>query len=206
MPRIDIPFVVEQQHITQPTGEKLVSGGQNYFYATFKTNEIWEDISDVKAVFVRDAISKLISVTKTDDGFECQIPWEVMGYKGAFQVGIFGGDRLLTDYTYVIVKQGCVVEGEEPAPPTPDWFSEMEKKIENIPGASVTEETIAKVVEQYMKENPVDTLTDEEVEKIVDDAISSDNSDFVNAVIASLPDADTMSFPLEETVSEVSEE
>lgn len=129
MPRIDVPFVVEKQHITQPTGEKLVSGGQNYFYATFEMNEVWEDISDIRAVFVRDAISKLVSVTRTETGFECQIPWEVMGYKGAFQVGIFGGDRLLTDYTYVIVKQGCIVEGDEPAPPSPDWFSEMEMRV-----------------------------------------------------------------------------
>ena len=45
MPRINVPFVVDKQHITQPTGEKLVSGGQNYFYATFVTNEIWENIS-----------------------------------------------------------------------------------------------------------------------------------------------------------------
>ena len=144
MPRIDVPFVVENQHITQPTGEKLVSGGQNYFYATFEITGVWEKISDIKAVFVRDAISKLVNVTKTEKGFECQIPWEVMGYKGAFQVGIFGGDRLLTDYTYVIVKQGCIVEGEEPSPPSPDWFSEIEKYVVGLSdGASAYEIAVA---------------------------------------------------------------
>lgn len=132
MPRINVPFVVDKQHITQPTGEKLVSGGQNYFYATFVTNEIWGNISNLKAVFVRDDISKLISLTKTNAGYECRIPWEVMATKGAFQVGIFGGDRLLTDYTCVIVKQGCVTDGEKPKPPTPDWFDDIEKKIEDL--------------------------------------------------------------------------
>ena len=132
MPRIDVPFVVENQSITQPTGDKLVSGGQNYFYATFEIKGVWEKISNIKAVFVRDAISILVDLVETDKGYECRIPWEVMGYKGAFQVGVFGGDRMLTDYTYVIVKQGCVVEGEVPAPPTPDWFSNMENRMEEI--------------------------------------------------------------------------
>lgn len=156
MPRIDVPFVVEKQHITQPTGEKLVSGGQNYFYATFEITDVWTKVSNIKAVFVRDAISKLVDLIKTDTGYECQIPWEVMGYKGAFQVGIFGGDRLLTDYTYVIVKQGCVVEGEVPSPPSPDWFSEMEKKIQDISDSKIDNEVIAEAVEKYMAENPVD--------------------------------------------------
>lgn len=132
MPRINVPFVVDKQHITQPTGEKLVSGGQNYFYATFVTNEIWGNISNLKAVFVRDDMSKLIGLTKTNAGYECRIPWEVMATKGAFQVGIFGGDRLLTDYTCVIVKQGCATGGENPKPPTPDWFDDIEKQIEDL--------------------------------------------------------------------------
>lgn len=38
------------------------------------------------------------------------------------------------------------------------------------------------------------------------DDISAENPDFVNAVVASLPDADSKSFPLENAVSEVMEE
>lgn len=132
MARIDIPFVVEKQHITQPTREALVSGGKNYFYATFTVNDNWESIKNVKAVFSRDGLDKLIPLTETETGYECMIPWEVMTDKGSFQVGIFGGDRLLTDYAYVIVKQGCVVDGESPLPPTPDWFSEIEKRMDDI--------------------------------------------------------------------------
>lgn len=132
MPRIDVPFTIEKQHITQPTRDALVSGGQNYFYATFTVCEKWSDINGVKAVFVRDDISKLIDLTETETGYECEIPWEVMCEKGSFQVGIFGGDRLLTDYAYVIVKQGCVIDGESPLPPTPDWFIKIENELKNI--------------------------------------------------------------------------
>ena len=136
MARIVIPFKVEKQHITQPTREAIVAGGQNYFYATFTINEVWDDIKNVRAVFNRDNISKLMPLIETETGYECESPWEVMADKGSFQVGIFGGDRLLTDYAYVIVKEGCVVEGESPLPPTPDWFARIEEDIEDAKEAT----------------------------------------------------------------------
>ena len=135
MARIDVPFVVEKQHIVQSTREKLVAGGQNYFYATFKICDKWVDIDNLKAVFVRENVNKLIRLNATEEGYECKIPWEVMTDKGSFQVGVFGGDKLLTDYAYVIVKEGCVTDGKAPTPPTPDWFTEMEEKI-NRTGAT----------------------------------------------------------------------
>ena len=129
MARINIPFTVKQQHITQPTREAIVAGGQNYFYAVFTLCDKWEDIDNLKAVFVRENVDKLIKLKITDNGYECVIPWEVMTNKGSFQVGIFGGDRLLTDYAYVIVKEGCVTDGESPKAPTPDWFTKIEEDV-----------------------------------------------------------------------------
>ena len=148
MARIVIPFKVEKQHITQPTREAIVAGGQNYFYATFTISEVWDDIKNVKAVFSRDNISKLIPLIETETGYECEIPWEVMVDKGSFQVGIFGGDTLLTDYAYVIVKQGCVVEGEPPLPPTPDWFVKIEEDIEDAKEAA---DSIGELSESIVK-------------------------------------------------------
>lgn len=133
MPRINVPFIVEKQHITQPTREQLVGGGHNYFYATFTMCEQWDGLDNLKAVFVREGVSpKLMPLNEVDGGFECEIPWEVMAEKGSFNVGIFGGDRLLTSYAYVIVTQGCLVDGESPAPPTLDWFGMVEKSLRNL--------------------------------------------------------------------------
>lgn len=165
MPRIDVPFVVENQHITQPTGDKLVSGGQNYFYATFEIKGVWEKISNIKAVFVRDAISILVDLIETDGGYECQIPWEVMDYKGAFQVGVFGGNRMLTDYTYVIVKQGCVVDGEVPSPPTPDWFGKVDTEIKELESNKAAKD---------------DTYTKEEAESLVAKKINNELTNYYN--------------------------
>ena len=155
MARIVIPFKVEKQHITQPTREAIVAGGQNYFYATFTINEVWDDIKNVRAVFNRDNISKLIPLIETETGYECEIPWEVMADKGSFQVGIFGGDRLLTDYAYVIVKEGCVVEGESPIPPTPDWFARIEEDIVDAKEATSSIEGLSASIEEIGSQTEV---------------------------------------------------
>ena len=131
MPRIEVPFIVDKQIITQSPTVKLVGGGQNYFYATFKICDVWKKVSGIKVVFSRENIVKVITLSKGDDCWECEIPWEVIAEKGIFYVGIFGDDMLLTDTAYVEVLEGCLTEGEEPLEPTPDWFSTMEKKMED---------------------------------------------------------------------------
>lgn len=136
MPRIDVPFVVELQSITQPTNANLVAGGQNYFYATFNLCETWKKISNIKAVFSRVDIEPIVvPLEQGADYMECKIPWEVMQTPGVFHVGVFGGDRLPTHYAYVRVKTGCVTEGDAPLPPTPDWFEIIEKEIGDISSA-----------------------------------------------------------------------
>lgn len=151
MARIDIPFVIKKQHISQPTREKLVAGGQNYFYATFTIGDGWEDITNLKAVFTRNDLNKVVALTATESGYECKIPWEVMPDKGAFHVGIFGGDRMLTNWEYVVVLEGCCPEGGEPLAPTPDWFTQVENDLsemkEDVETVSSMQEQVDEVVE-----------------------------------------------------------
>ena len=155
MARINVPFTVKQQHITQPTREVIVAGGQKYFHAVFTLCDKWEDVDNLKAVFVRENVQKLIELEMTDNGYECEIPWEVMADKGSFQVGIFGGDRLLTDYAYVIVKQGCVVEGESPKAPTPDWFSKMEEDVKDAKEATDSIGEMSKSIDEISSQTKI---------------------------------------------------
>lgn len=127
MPRIEVPFVVKKQHIKRVTEEDLVAGGQNYFYAIFDIGNNWKKLSHIKASFVRDDVKKIVDLYERDGHLECAIPWEVMATAGVFQVGLFGGDRLPTHYSYVKVKKGCMDEGDEPEAPTPDWFTNVER-------------------------------------------------------------------------------
>lgn len=132
MPRINVPFTVEIQTITQTPRVELVAGDQNYFYATFNLCETWGDVSDLKASFSRGDIKKTVPLTAGDGCLECLIPWEVMQTKGIFYVGIFGGDRILTNTAVVYVNKGCACDGSDPEPPTPDWFNAIENKYNEI--------------------------------------------------------------------------
>lgn len=130
MPRIDVPFKVDKQMIIQTPPVKIAAGGKNYFYAVFDLCETWKDVPAEKAVFIRDDIRKAMSLTPGEnDCLECEIPWEVMQEPGLFYVGIFGGDTLLTNTHHVKVIEGCIREGDEPLPPTPDWFNKVENDV-----------------------------------------------------------------------------
>ena len=159
MARIDVPFIIEKLKISQPTREKLVAGGKNYFYATFTVSDVWDDVTGLKAEFVREGVEpKLIELSKTESGYECKIPWEVMADKGAFQVGIFGGDRLLTNLEYVIVLKGCIGEGGIPYAPTEDWFRRVDRKVSELDTG---------------KADKVDTYTKREVDHVVEGEINT---------------------------------
>ena len=160
MGRINIPFVVDRQSIRQLHKVKIASGGQNYFYATFDLCDIWNNIDDKKAVFRYGNKSFVVSLVNNNNCFECLIPWEVMAKVGFFDVGVFGGDRLPTSFARVFVIEGCVCEGEYPQPPTEDWFSAIEKRINDIP---VIDDQIAmavaKYIDDYINNNPNITST-----------------------------------------------
>lgn len=134
MARIDVPFVVRGQIIEQKPRVKIAAGGQNYIYAVFDLCGVWSDIDYKKAVFRRGNDPYIMDLIHSDDHLECRIPWEVMQSPGFFDTGIFGGSRLPTNLARTFVIEGCVEDGKEPQPPTPDWFDKMEHDIDNIAG------------------------------------------------------------------------
>ena len=175
MPRIDVPFVVENQTIKQTPVVELTAGGKNYFYATFTFNELWEDIENPKATFARlNETPYIMPLTPIDNGYECEIPWEVMQTNGMFSVGVFGGDKLNTDVVFVKVICGCVEAGEEPKPPTPDWFDDIEKRIDE------SEKKAEEALELAEKANF--ELSEE------------DKAEIVDMVIAELPNGDEVGY------------
>lgn len=137
MVRIDIPFIVDGQHIKQWPKVKIAAGGQNYFYAVFKIHGVWTNISYKKAVFRYDNHSYIMDIVQNGDQMECEIPWEVMTTPNTyFDTGIFGGDRLPTSMARTFVIEGCICDGQEPQAPTPDWFKKIEDDITDIKSQS----------------------------------------------------------------------
>ena len=109
MPRIDVPFTVTEQVLRQYPPTLLRAGDRNYFYATFDVCEKWDDVADLRAVFERSDLERpyVQDLVQGSDCYECVIPWEVMQTPGLVRVGVFGGDRILTNKVEVSVSVGC---------------------------------------------------------------------------------------------------
>ena len=135
LPRINVPFIVQGQSIKQHPRIKIAAGGHNYFYAVFDICSTWDKLDGIKASFQSDNMDKpiIINLVKgADNCVECKIPWEVMAKVGYFDTGIFGGDRLLTSTTRTFVTQGCMCDGNNPEPPSPDWFANIENEVKEF--------------------------------------------------------------------------
>lgn len=124
--RIDVLFKVEGQHITSESDVVITSGSRNYYHAIFEFDAVWLDLSP-KAVFSVGKKTYIMPLNNSDGRYECVIPWEVIARDTGFCIGVFGGDSLRSDLTFVAVSKGTQVDGELPQPPTPDWYDNIER-------------------------------------------------------------------------------
>ena len=156
MPRIDVHFTVTEQVLRQYPPTLLRAGDKNYFYATFDVCEKWADVAELRAVFERSDLERpYVQDLVQDNGcYECVIPWEVMQTPGLVRVGVFGGDRILTNKVEVSVSVGCRCDGDAPRSPTRDWFLRIEELIQEL--GTPDPEAIASVVAEYIAANPIE--------------------------------------------------
>ena len=156
MPRIDVHFTVTEQVLRQYPPTLLRAGDKNYFYATFDVCEKWADVAELRAVFERSDLERpyVQDLVQGTDCYECVIPWEVMQTPGLVRVGVFGGDRILTNKVDVSVSVGCRCDGDAPRSPTRDWFLRVEELINEL--GTPDPEEIAAAVADYIAANPIE--------------------------------------------------
>lgn len=156
MPRLDVPFTVTEQVLRQYPPTLLRAGDRNYFYATFDVCEKWADVADLRAVFERGDLERpyVQDLVQGNGCYECVIPWEVMQTPGIVRVGVFGGDRILTNKVDLTISVGCACDGDTPRSPTRDWFLRMEELINEL--GTPDPEEIAAAVADYIAANPIE--------------------------------------------------
>ena len=136
MTRINVNFEVKQQQIVWIKEQPLRARDENYFYAVFKLCDKWKNVAGIKAAFFRGEelpyIIDLAESQEVDGCLECLIPWEVMAEKGEFYVGVFGGERILTNKVRVDVGESCYCGGGQSSSPTYDWFREVDERLEEL--------------------------------------------------------------------------
>ena len=96
---------------------------------------------------------------------KCLIPVEVLKH-GYLKVGVFTSE-MTTTQCEVFIRPSIKQDNGVTADPTPDVYSQIISMIENMEVSGVTDEQIEKAVEKYLLENPIDTITESDVQRIV---------------------------------------
>ena len=118
---MELLFDVKHQVISyDDKTNRVVEKSRNYLYAKFNFTSDWDGVIKT-AVFV-SAKGEAYNVILEND--RCAIPWEVIGYP-RFSVSVFGGDLITANKVAVYVMKSGYEEGEVPADPTPDVYTQI---------------------------------------------------------------------------------
>ena len=157
-----ITFNVYKQKIKRTDTQQIVSDSRNYLKASFSFSD--DDWTGIKTAIFKNG--DVVKHAILDDNNECLVPWEVIKL-GILHVSVFCGDLITADTATVYINESGYEDGGAPAEPTPDVYQQIIAMIENIEAGDVPEEQIAKAVDKYLAEHPVETLTQEDVQNIV---------------------------------------
>ena len=155
-----ITFKVNGQHIVRTDTNRVVSDSRNYLRASFEFSEEWTGIKT--AIFksgdvVRHAVLE-------DD--ECLVPWEVIK-PGFMKVSVFCGDLITADPSTVPITESGYAEGGAPQDPSQTVYEQIIAMLNEIETGGIPEEQIAKALDNYLSKHPLETLTEQDVQRIV---------------------------------------
>jgi hypothetical protein len=169
---MQIQFRVVNQSITRTDSNKVVAGSKNYLHASFDFSSDWNN--QVKtAVFINNdqVFNQILDETDT-----CMVPWEVIT-PGKLRVSVFAGDLITVDKAIVDISESGYIEGQTPTPPTPDVYSQILDKLKNLQAGEISDEQISKAINEYLAENPISGVNEEEVQTIVTEYISANKEE-----------------------------
>ena len=168
-----ITFDVVKQRISRTDDNKIVADSKNYLYAQFffKTDD-WDDITKT-AVFEKGGKPYFVILDEDDT---CKVPWEVIK-PGKVFVSVFGGDLITTHTAELRISDSGYKEGETPTEPTPDVYSQILDKLKNLQAGEISDEQISKAINEYLAENPISGVNEEEVQTIVTEYISANKEE-----------------------------
>ena len=106
----------------------------------------------------------------------CLIPVEVLKH-GYLKVGVFTSE-MTTTQCEVFIRPSIKQDNGVTAEPTPDVYSQIISMIENMEASGVTDEKIENAVAKYLSENPIDTITESDVQRIVGEYVSAHKEEF----------------------------
>ena len=161
-----ITFKVNGQNIVRTDTNRVVSDSRNYLRASFEFSEEWTGIKT--AIFksgdvVRHAV--------LEDN-ECLVPWEVIK-PGLMKVSVFCGDLITADSSTVPITESGYAEGGAPQDPSQTVYEQIIAMLNEIETGGIPDDKIAVAVQAYLEAHPVESLNEEDVQRIVAEYVAA---------------------------------
>lgn len=148
--------------------DPLVCGNSDYII-DFTFDEEWDGYQAKTARFIFDDRSYIDVVF---DGDQCPVP--VLKNTHDVIVGVYAGNLRTTTPAYLHAQRSILCGSGVPADPDPDVYTQLMAMLnELIASGGATPEQIAKAVEKYLAEHPVEGVTAEEVQEAVNTALKT---------------------------------
>ncbi len=118
-----IELRVTGQRLTRMDYQPVVADSKNYLMVHFSFDSDWEDVGKT-AVFTGQ--NQVFHVLLEQDS--CLVPFEVIQAPG-FTISVFGGDLITANLVEIPVEASGLAEGQVPAEPTPDIYSQLVEQL-----------------------------------------------------------------------------
>ena len=162
-----ITFNVYKQKIKRTDTQHIVSDSRNYLHAAFTFSD--DDWTGIKtAIFKNGDVVKHV-ILEND---ECLVPWEVIK-SGILHVSVFCGDLITADTATVYINESGYYDGGTPEDPSPTVYEQIIAMLNEIETGGIPDDKIAAAVQAYLEAHPVETLTEEDVQRIVSEYVAA---------------------------------
>ena len=161
-----IKFNVHNQIIKRTDTNRVVADSRNYLYAAFNFSEEWTGTKT--AIFKNGDVVKHV-ILEND---ECLVPWEVIK-SGKLTVSVFCGDLITADEETVYILQSGYEYGGAPQDPSPTVYEQIITMLNEIETGGIPDDKIAAAVQAYLEAHPVESLTEEDVQRIVTEYVEA---------------------------------
>ena len=148
--------------------QHIVADSRNYLHAAFTFSD--DDWTGIKTAVFKNG--DVVKHAVLDDNNECLVPWEVIK-SGILHVSVFCGDLITADTATVYINDSGYEDGGIPEDPSPTVYEQIIAMLNEIETGGIPDDKIAEVVEKYLSEHPVETITEEDVQRIVSEYVEA---------------------------------
>lgn len=157
-----ITFNVYKQKIKRTDTQQIVSDSRNYLKASFTFSD--DDWTGIKTAIFKNG--DVVRHAVLDDNNECLVPWEVIK-PGILHVSVFCGDLITADTATVYINDSGYEDGGAPEAPSQTVYEQIIAMLNEIETGGIPADKIAAAVQAYLEAHPVESLTEEDVQRIV---------------------------------------